>query len=257
MQPRLGAALVAEFIGSFGLTFVGIMAIYGCGLMPEASTASKLLMVALAHGLVLAIMVSACMPTSGGHLNPAITIGFLITGKIKPAAGIAYIVIQLIGGVVAALTVLCIFGAEEGAKVVAAGTPDLGKIVVEGTTRDVRPIVGLLCEIIATFFLAFAVWGTAADPRAKNVGGFAIGLTVAFDILAIGILTGASMNPQRSFGPTLVAGGALWTNHWIYWVGPILGGALAALVYHLILWPRDRETGAEAPAMDVPRSQRR
>jgi aquaporin Z len=254
MQVRLGPALVAEFIGSFALTFVGILAIHSANVMAaEASAAAKLLVIALAQGLVLSVMVTACMPTSGGHINPAITVGFLITGKIKPSAGLAYIVIQLLGGVVAALAVLAIFGPETGAKVVRAGTPNLGEQIMGA---PVRPVVGLLAEIIATFFLAFAVWGTAADPRARNVGGFAIGLTVAFDILAIGPLTGASMNPQRSFGPTLVGWDGLWKNHWIYWVGPIVGASLAALLYHLTLWPRDREAGIEAPAMDVPPTQR-
>jgi aquaporin Z len=240
MQVRLGAALVAEFVGSFALTFVGILAIRWAD--------GSLVHIALAHGLILAVMVCACMPTSGGHINPAITIGFLLTGKIKPVAGVAYIVIQLIGGVVAALAVLALFGPEAGEKIVRAGTPDLG--------AGVTPSVALLAEIIATFFLAFVVWGSAADPRARNGGGFAIGLVIAADILALGPISGASMNPQRSFGPTLVAGGALWHNHWIYWVGPIVGAGLAALVYHLILWPRQRELGLDAPAMDVPPTQR-
>lgn len=255
MQARLGAALVAEFVGSFALTFVGILAIHSANLLgADTPAAAKLVLIALAHGLVLAIMVSACMPTSGGHINPAITIGFLITGKIKPGAAIGYIVIQLIGGIVAALAVLAMFGPELGRQIVADGTPSLGKDMM-GT--PIRPIVGLLAEIIATFFLGFAVWGTAADPRARNVGGFAIGLAIAFDILAVGPISGASMNPQRSFGPTLVADGKLWANHWIYWVGPLLGACIAALVYHLILWPRDRESGVEAAAMDVPQTQRR
>src|SRR5437868_10166745 len=116
MPVRLGAALVAEFVGSFALTFVGIMTIH--------AAPGNLLAIALAHGLILAVMVSACMPTSGGHVNPAITIGFLITGKIKPVAAIAYIVIQLLGGVVAALAVYAVFGGGTGAiQIVAAGTP--------------------------------------------------------------------------------------------------------------------------------------
>lgn len=254
MQVRLGPALVAEFVGSFALTFIGIMAIFSANAVGDVSPAAKLLIVALAQGLVLAVMVSACMPTSGGHINPAITIGFLVTGKIKPAAAIAYVVIQLVGGIVAALAVLVLFGADAGRDIVAQGTPNLGRDL---TGAPVRPVVGFLAEIIATFFLAFAVWGTAADPRARNVGGFAIGLTVAFDILAVGPLTGASMNPQRSFGPTLVAGGqALWKNHWVYWAGPLVGACVASLIYHLVLWPRDRAAGTEAPAMDVPPTQR-
>ena len=248
MPVRLGAALVAEFIGSFALTFVGIMAIH--------AAKGNLLAIALAHGITLAVMVSATMPTSGGHVNPAVTVGFLLTGKIKPVAGIAYIVIQLLGGTVAALAVYKIMGGDPNAvKVVAGGTPALGPNVNWGTA--------LFCEIIATFFLVFVVWGTAADPRARNVGGFAIGLTIAADILAVGPLTGGSMNPQRSFGPTLVAslidgagGSSMWTHHWIYWVGPIVGGCGAAFIYQLALWPSDPKRGIDPGAVDVPATQR-
>jgi glycerol uptake facilitator-like aquaporin len=100
-----------------------------------------------------------------------------------------------------------------------------------------------LAEFIATFFLSFVVWGTAADPRAKKVGGLAIGLTIAADIMAIGTLTGGSMNPARSFGPTLVGaltgGKNLWSHAWLYWLAPAAGSALAALIYNTFLWPRD------------------
>jgi MIP family channel proteins len=251
MPVRLGAALVAEFIGSFALTFIGIMAIHSVAGAPPGV---GLLAVALAHGLIVSVMVCATMSVSGGHINPSVTIGFLVTGKIKPVAAVGYIVLQLLGGVAAALAVYAIFGGgEAGAKVVFDGTPNL--------SPGVSTMVALGCEIVATFFLVFVIWGSAADPRAKNVGGFAIGLIVACDILAVGPLTGASMNPQRSFGPTLIGswakgGAALWTNHWIFWVGPIIGAVLAAIVYHLILWPTDRATGSEPGAADVPPTQR-
>src|SRR5437763_1356546 len=144
MPVRLGAALVAEFVGSFALTFVGIMAINSGG---------GLVAIALAHGLILAVLVSATMQTSGGHVNPAITLGFLITGKIKPVAAIAYIVIQLLGGLVAALAVFAIFGGDkQAALVVYHGTPAI--------TTNFNVGTALLCEIIATFFLSFVIWGT-------------------------------------------------------------------------------------------------
>ena len=251
MPVPLGAALVAEFIGSFALTFIGIMAIHAA---PDATPGAQLIAIALAHGIILSVAVSATMPTSGGHLNPAVTFGFLITGKIKPVAAIGYIVIQLLGGVVAALAVYAIFGGgEAAARIVFEGTPKPAATISSGSA--------VLCEIVASFFLIFAVWGTAADPRARNVGGFAIGLVIAADILAIGPLTGASMNPQRSFGPTLIGslaegGGALWSSHWLYWVGPLVGGGFAALVYHLILWPADPSRGIDPGAVDVPATQR-
>src|SRR5437762_10132054 len=137
MPVRLGAALLAEFIGSFALTFIGIMAIHHA---PTLSPGIGLLTVALAHGLILSVMVTAAMPTSGGHFNPAVTVGFLITGKIKPVAGIGYIVLQLLGGVVAALAVYAIFGGGEiGAAIVKTGTPDV---------KDVSAMTALLCEIV-------------------------------------------------------------------------------------------------------------
>jgi len=250
MPVRLGAALVAEFVGSFALTFIGIMAIHFAGL------GGGLLSVALAHGIILAVVVSATMPTSGGHLNPAVTLGFLVTGKIKPVAAISYIVLQLLGGVVAALAVYAVFGGgTEAVKIVASGTPQPGAGVSNGSA--------ILCEIIATFLLTFVIWGTAADPRARNVGGFGIGLAVAADILAVGPISGASMNPQRSFGPTLIAslveggpGASFWTTHWIYWVGPITGALAAAIIYHIALWPSDPKRGFDPGAMDVPPTQR-
>jgi MIP family channel proteins len=251
MPVRLGAALVAEFIGAFALSFVGIMAIHHA---PTLGPGVGLLAVALAHALILSVTVTAAMPTSGGHFNPAVTIGFLLTGKIKPVAAVGYIVIQLLGGLVAALAVYTIFGGGEiGAAVVKSGTPDVA--------HDISNMTALLCEIIATFFLVFVIWGSAADPRARNVGGFAIGLTIAADILAVGPITGASMNPCRSFGPTLIGslakdGGALWAHHWIYWVGPIIGACVAALVYNYVLWPSDRERGIDPGAVDVPPTQR-
>jgi MIP family channel proteins len=208
-------------------------------------------------------MVSATMQTSGGHLNPAVTLSFLLTGKIKPVAAVAYIVIQLLGGVVAALAVYAVFGGGTGAvQIVAAGTPTVG--VNPLTNLPYPQTTALLCEIIATFFLVFVIWGTAADPRARNVGGFGIGLVVAADILCVGPITGASMNPQRSFGPTLIASlagegsssASLWSTHWIYWVGPIIGATLAAFTYHLVLWPSDPRRGIDPGAVDVPATQR-
>ena len=246
MPVRLSAALVAEFVGTFALTFVGILAIHNAPAdISNPNNHLGLLMVAIAHGLTLAIMVTAAMPTSGGHLNPAVTFGFLVTGKIKPPAAIAYIVIQLLGGAMAALAVYVISGDMH---IVAQGTPMPGAGVGAGAA--------VLAEIIATIFLVGVVWGTAADPRARSVGGFAIGLTIAIDILAVGPITGASMNPARSFGPTLVANlPELWHKHWIYWVGPLAGAGIAAITYHLVLWPRDVTKGIDPAAVNVPKSQ--
>src|SRR5437764_10654838 len=189
MPIRLSTALIAEFIGTFALCFVGILVIHAPG--------AGLVGIALAHGLTIAVMASATMHTSGGHLNPAVTLGFLVTGKIRPPAAVAYIVTQLAAGVVASFLVLACFQ-KDAHLVVAQGTPSFNPELIS-------PAAAMVVEIILTFFLVFAIWGTAADPRARNIGGLGIGFAVALDILAGGPLTGASMNPARSFGPTLVA----------------------------------------------------
>jgi MIP family channel proteins len=205
---------LAESIGTFALIFVGVGAIYNN---------SGLLSVALAHGLTIAVMVSATAGISGGHLNPAVTLGLFVGGQMDLRKATAYWTAQLIGATVAAILLVNLLGdaARSGAQIVAAGTPDLG--------NGVGPIKGILIECVLTFFLVFVVFGTAVDSRAPKIGGLAIGFTVALDILFGGPLTGAAMNPARTFGPALAS--AHWNNHLVYWIGPMLGGALAGFVY--------------------------
>jgi MIP family channel proteins len=230
MAGQLGRALVAEFIGTLGFTFFGTMAI--------AWSPDSLLAVAFAHGIALALLVTACMPSSGGHLNPAVTIGFIVTGRIKPGDGIGFIISQLAGAVVGAFACYAVMGGgAKGVDAVVGGT----FAVQTGATVA----TALIAETIATFFLMYMIFGTAVDPRSKErpVGGFAIGLTLVVDVLAVGKISGASMNPARMFGPTVVASlvGAtqnVWLNNWIYWVGPIVGAAIASIVYALVLYPR-------------------
>jgi aquaporin Z len=226
---------VAEFIGAFTLVFVGVSAILVGG--------NDLVGVALAHGLAIAVMVSAVGHISGGHFNPAVTIGFLVTRRITlPLAGV-YIVAQLAGATVAALAVRGLFPPQANED---NGVPQLNNLI------DAWQGVGF--EAILTFFLVWVVFATAADPRGtfKSIAGLAIGLTITLDILAAGPLTGAAMNPARAFGPELVQG--VWTDAWVYYVGPVLGGVVAALAYEwLYLRPLapvpvgPPETGVEEP----------
>ncbi len=203
--------LGAEFIGTFTLIFVGV-----CAICVNAG----LVGVALAHGLAIAVMASAMGHISGGHYNPAVTMAALVGGKIKAGDAISYMIAQLLGAFVAALAVKAIIPASmyEPASL---GTPMLASGISAGS--------GILMEIILTFFLALVVYGTAIDSRAPKVGGLFIGLTVALDILAGGPISGASMNPARTFGPALAGG--YWDNHIVYWVGPLIGGALAGFIY--------------------------
>jgi MIP family channel proteins len=216
----------AEFIGIFALVFVG-----GATIMSGALSHSNyiLLIAAIAHGLILAIMVTATMRISG-HLNPAVTLGFLVTRRIEPMMGMLYIVAQLLGAVLAAYTLKWIFPSALGIETRLGG---------QAIALDVTFVQAIVCEAIATFFLVFAVFGTAVDPHAPKVGGFAIGLTVTADILAIGPLTGASMNPARSFGPAVASG--IFEAQAVYWIGPIIGGIAAALIYDQLFLRRGKE----------------
>jgi MIP family channel proteins len=209
---------VAEFLGTFTLCFIGQGAILANQLM--GAQGPGLLGIAVAHGLALAIMISALGAVSGGHFNPAVTFGFLVTGRQSVGSSIAYWVSQLLGAVVASylLTMVIPSVLVDGARLGAAG---LG----EGIT----PGGAMLIELVLTFMLVTAVWGTAVDPRAPKIGGFGIGLTVTMGILLAGPFTGGALNPARAFGAALVMGA--WGPHWVWWVGPLAGGAIAALVY--------------------------
>jgi MIP family channel proteins len=220
MNQTLSKQCVAEFIGTFALIFIGVGVIANHS---DLNGNAGLLAVALAHGFTIAVMASATGGISGGHLNPAVTFGLLVGGKIDSRRAIAYWVSQLAGAVIAAALVALLLQNDQisGRAIVIKGTPALGK----GAT----PFQSIGIEAVLTFFLVFVVYGSAVDVRAPKIGGLAIGLTVALDILFGGPFTGAAMNPARTFGPALVGG--QWNHHYVYWIGPLLGGALAGLVY--------------------------
>lgn len=208
---------VAEFVGTFALTFIGGATIITSPLVQSQAT---VLSVALAHGLILALLVSATMSISGGHLNPAVTTGFLVTRRIDPMMAVIHWIAQFLGAIIAAYMLKALMPSAV-AQVTLLG----GQRISADTT--LLQAIGL--EAIATFFLVFVVFGTAVDQRGPKLGGMAIGLTIAADILAIGPLTGGSMNPARSFGPAVVT--HVFEGQTAYWVGPLLGGIVAALLY--------------------------
>jgi MIP family channel proteins len=215
-------ALVAEFVGTFALVFVGASAI--------AIGDVGLVGVAIAHGLVLAVMISALGHISGGVFNPAVSIGLYLAGRLDAGKMVRYMVAQLLGGLAGGY--LLAFLAGTGAA--AAGTPSLA--------GGVGPVQGVVMEAVLTFFLMLAIMGTAVDARGpRTLAGFGIGLVLVFDILAGGNMTGASMNPARMLGSG-VPGGML-SNHWVYWVGPIIGAAVASYLYQYM-----GQLGKETPS---------
>lgn len=223
--------LAAEFFGTFALIFFGAGSICADQYLHSSSGGSGgvgLLGIALAHGLAIGIMVTALGHISGGHFNPAISIGFWVTRKLSTIDTLLYWVAQLAGGIAAAymlrLLPVDVWGPVQ------LGTPDLAS----GISRT----NGMVFEAIMTFFLVFVVFATAVDPRGAfdKVAGFAIGLTITVGILFGGPFTGAALNPARALGPALAANH--WTNHGVYWIGPLAGGVVAGWLYDTLFLPK-------------------
>ena len=219
--------VIAEMAGTFLFFFVGIGAI---GALQFANAgkavdpAAALIVAALAHGIVLAVLVSALGAVSGGHFNPAITFGVWVAGQIPWRRGVAYVLAQLIGAIFAAYAVRVVFSASV--------FPSLG---IPALAAGIDPLAGVMVETILTVILLVAVFGTAIDPRAPKVGGLAIGFAVGADILMGGAITGGAMNPARWFGPAAVLWN--WDNSFIWIVGPLLGAGIAALAYRYLFLP--------------------
>ncbi len=238
----LGSKLTGELIGTFALTFIGAGAI-----VTTTWTGGQpgLVGIAIAHGLALSIAVSATMNVSGGHINPAVTLAMVATGRIKIVPALAYIIAQCAGATAAGYLLAHIFGAVAAVNGSMSGTEAIAKSMLGTPNFNAHQITmgtAILVEAVLTGLLLFAVFGTAVDDRAPHIGGWGIGLTVGMDILMGGPITGAAMNPARTIG-TLIGGGsvtqALWSQHAVYWIGPVLGAIVAALIYDiLILKPR-------------------
>ena len=203
---------VAEFVGTFALIFVGA----------GSALSGNLVVAAFANGLVIAVMVSAVGHISGGHFNPAVTLGFLVTRNIAPALAGLYWAVQFGGAALAALMLRWVLPPNS----LHLGVPAVASSIDAGKAVTI--------EAVLTFFLVWVVFATAVDPRGsfKQIAGLAIGLTITLDVLMSGGLTGGAINPARAFGPQLVAGH--WANGWVWYLGPGAGGVVAALVFELL-----------------------
>ena len=217
----------AEAIGTYALVFFGPLAIilsvvaFGDGLSIES-----IIMIALAHGAAVGLMVYAFGHVSGAHINPAVTIPMMITKKISVADGIGYIIFQLIGAIVAAFSLKAILP-EIGAKV------NFGTQGGPSELLNSSIMAGITVEVILTFFLVTVIFLTAVHKKAvAGIHGISIG-GIVFLLHLVGVpLTGASMNPARTFGPAVVSG--FWELHWLYWVAPIIGGIIAGVIMNYV-----------------------
>ena len=222
--------LVAEFFGTFALIFFGAGSICADQFLRSSGQAGfGILGVAIAYGLAMGIMVTALGHVSGGHFNPAITIGYWVTRKISTFEALAYWVAQLAGATAAAyllrLLPIDVWGPVQ------LGTPELAS----GISRS----SGMIFEGIMTFFLVFVVFATAVDPSGafNKIAGFAIGLTITMGVLFGGPFTGAALNPSRAFGPALASNH--WANHGVYWTGPLAGGVAAGWLYNTLFLTKE------------------
>ncbi|KAG5557725.1 hypothetical protein RHGRI_007843 [Rhododendron griersonianum] len=223
-HPDALKAASAEFISMLIFVFAGEGAGMAFNKLTDdgSTTPAGLVVVALAHAFALFVAISVGANISGGHVNPAVTFGAFLGGNITLLRGILYWIAQLLGSVVACLLLkFATGGLETSAFSLSSG---------------VSASNALVFEIVMTFGLIYTVYATAVDPKKGNVGivaPIAIGFIVGANILAGGAFDGASMNPAVSFGPAVVSW--TWTNHWVYWAGPLIGAAIAALIYDNIL----------------------
>ncbi|MFH4983718.1 hypothetical protein AB6A40_010427 [Gnathostoma spinigerum] len=222
---KLWSKLIAEFIGSILLVYIG---------SSQAVTSGNLLNSALAHGLTVSVLVSSLGQISGGHFNPAVTLAVLLCGKMKPMKATFYIISQFLGGILGSFLVSATLSHHQFVQIA-------GGLTV--TSTDYIWFQGLVCEIILSFFLTQTVILTAIDSTKTALAPLAIGFTVCADILASGVVSGDSMNPARSFGPAVVSSiigidrplSFIWNHHYIFWIGPAIGACCTALLYRSFL----------------------
>ena len=211
------ARLMAEFVGTFALVLLGAGSIL---------SGADITGIALAHGIAIFVSVSAFAHISGGSFNPAVTIALWASKRMKSLDALAYIVTQLLGGLLAAFLLKIAYGSYAQT----VGVPTLA--------QPIKPIYGLVVEAIATFLLMMVIMGVAIDSRGtfSAVAGLPIGLIISADILFSGPLTGGAMNPARWFGPAIASGQL--TNFWIWILGPILGALAAVFLYDGLVKPK-------------------
>jgi MIP family channel proteins len=211
--------LTAEAIGAFTLIFVGP----GSVMLLRGNAEVTYVGVALAHGLAIGLMAAALGSVSGGHFNPALTVAMWVTRRIETLPALTYVVAQCGGGILGALALMAFF--PEGLRNAANyGTPSLAAGI------DFARGVGI--EAILTFFLVIVVLGTTVRGWTPQFSGMAMGMAITMGMLGAGRLTGAAMNPVRALAPATVSG--VWSDHLVYWIGPIVGAVVAALLYHYV-----------------------
>jgi MIP family channel proteins len=235
VQDRGLAAYIAELIGTLLLVFIitSVVVLY-VSVGQNAQFGSDFAVVGLTHAFVLFMLIASIGVASGGHFNPAVTTAFIVLRRIDPIDGLVYILAQLSGGVLGALLTKA-FLLDEG-RASDYGTPKVSALLG-------GPFQGFLVEGIGSFVLVLPVLAVALNPETRRWAALAIGGALGFLVMVLGPLTGGSFNPARWFGPALV--GNHFTDAWLYILGPLVGGVLAAAVYRFVIEP------ASGPAQEL------
>jgi len=250
VNPR---AWFAEAIATYALVFFGpLSVILSVVVFGDGLTIESIIMISLGHGAVIALMVYAFGHVSGAHINPAVTIPMMITKKISVADGIGYIIFQVIGAIIATLSLVAIL-------------PEIGKPVLWGGHGGPSELLnhsimsGFVVEVILTFFLVLVIFMTAVHKKApKSIAGASIGGMI-FLLHIVGVpLTGAGMNPARSFAPAIVTGDAgLLEIQWLYWLAPIIGGIIAGVIMNYVFINKDEaktKSGSQSSSVSTSNS---
>jgi aquaporin Z len=237
MSNRIAPKLLAEFIGTFAFVFIGAGT---AAIVGEGVGLPGIVAIAFAHGLAIMAFAFAYGSVSGGHMNPAVTVGVLAAGAMGVGEAIGYIVSQLIGGIAGALLLRTVMGGTE------TGIPALAhNLALGATSLTITPEAGFTIEALLAFFLVTVVLSTAVAGRAGSLAPLAIGMTLTFNILMGGALTGAPFNPARALGPMVATGN--FSDAWLYLTAPIVGAIVAALLHTgLMRLSRERTTVAES-----------
>src|SRR4051812_26497827 len=240
MSNRIAPKLLAEFIGTFSFVFIGAgaAAVVGDGVGLPGIAA-----IALAHGFTIMAFAFAYGSVSGAHMNPAVTVGVVAAGAMRPGEATGYIVSQLIGGIAGALVLAAVLGGAA----TGLGTPALAHNLALGATMlTITPAAGFAIEALLAFFLVTVVLSAAVAGRAGNLAPLAIGMTLTLNIIMGGALTGAAFKPARALGP-MIATGKL-DDAWLYVLAPLIGAAIAALVHGALTWLAAERTTAVSAA---------
>src|SRR5436190_8833960 len=237
MSNRIAPKLLAEFIGTFALVFIGAGA---AAVIGDGVGLPGIVAIAFAHGLTIMAFAFAYGSVSGAHMNPAVTVGVLAAGAMRPGEATGYIASQLIGGIAGALVLSAVLGGAA----TGLGTPALAHNLALGvTTLTITPWAGFVVEAVLAFFLVTVVLSTAVAGRAGILAPLAIGMTLTLNIIMGGALTGAAFNPARALGPMVATGN--FTDVWLYMAAPIIGAIVAAILHTgLVRLAHERTTAA-------------